>query len=106
MEQRLTHIPVPKWNAAYAICPHGKNQHQERLVPSISPNLIQIQLVQVHINTSRRHEQHQLNHGMIHHMQHRSAHSQSVFLTQQTLHGTPRKNKANLGHGGACQGTF
>ena len=29
-------------------------------------NLIQIQLVQVHINTSRRHEQHQLNHGMIH----------------------------------------
>ena len=62
--------------------------------------------MQIHIDTSSRHEQHQLNHGVVHHMQHGSAHSQPVFLSQQTLHGASRKDEANLGHGGTRQGTF
>ena len=51
-------------------------------------------------------EKHQLEYGVVHHMQQRAPGSQRVLLAQKAEHADARENKPDLGHGGAGQRTL
>ena len=79
---------------------------QHRLATTEAPNIIQVQLMQVHENHTSRHEQAQLNQGVVHHVHNAAVGGQRSFLTQQHHHGKPYGNEADLAHGGAGQRTL
>lgn len=57
-------------------------------------------------NHTCRHKQHQLDQGMIYHMQQRTMDRQNIFLSKQSLHSDTHQDKTDLGHGGAGQRPF
>ena len=75
-------------------------------LPPKSPDIIEMQLMKVHIHSARTQKQNQLDQGVIDHVQERSPDSQQVSLTrpgEDTGHADACQNKTDLGHRGAGQ---
>ena len=76
---------------------------QHRLFPAKAADLVEIQLVQVHVHHASGHEQHQLDEGVVHHVHHGAIGGQGAVLAQQHHHGQTHGDEADLAHGGAGQ---
>ena len=103
MEQGLAHIAGKTRYACNGGRPHEEQDLQNRLVPPPAPDVIEIQRVSSQIHHTCRHKQHQLDEGVVQHVQHRAPGRQGVLAVQEALHGCAHQNKADLGHGGAGQ---
>ena len=104
VEQGLADVAVQQRNASDAQGPQQEADHQKGLFPAEAPDLVQIQLVKVPEHSAGAEEEHQLEAGVVHHVQHGAPGRQGVFLPQQAHHAHAHQNKADLGHGGAGQG--
>ena len=104
MQQALADIPAADGRDA----PDGQRSQQEGdvqhgLLPAKAADVVQVQLVQVHEHHTRRHEQYQLDEGMIDHVHDRAIGGQGALLAQQHHHGQAYGDEADLAHGGAGQ---
>ena len=60
----------------------------------------------IHKDDAGRQEKHQLNQGVVYHMEQRPVYCQGIFLSQKSLHPHAHQDKPDLGHGGAGQRPF
>ncbi|CAN3995426.1 Maff2 family, partial [Dysosmobacter welbionis] len=72
MEQGLAHIAGKTRYACNGGRPHEEQDLQNRLVPPPAPDVIEIQRVSSQIHHTCRHKQHQLDEGVVQHVQHRA----------------------------------
>ena len=86
VQKRLADVPVPEGHAGDAQRPHEKTDIEKGLVPAPAAYFVEIQLVEVHIHHPRAHKEHQLDEGVVHHMQARPPDGQGVFFPQKPLH--------------------
>ena len=96
MQQRLAHISVPQRHTSDTEGPRQKNHLQQRFVPSKAPYLIEFQSVKILINHTCRQKEHQLNQGMIDHMQQCPSDCYRIFVSQQPAHADAYQNKSDL----------
>ena len=104
MEQCLADIAAPAGNTADTQGAHQVAEHQKRLPAAKTADLVQIQLVGIHVDDRGHQEQNQLEHGMVDHVQEGSPGSQDVFFPQQHQHTDTHQNKTDLGNRGAGKG--
>ena len=89
---------------------NGRRTHHEYgpqpglVVSGKATDLVEVQGVAAQVHHAGGHKQHQLDEGVVHHMEHRAPGGQGILLPQQALHGHTHQDKADLGHGGAGQG--
>ena len=106
MEQCLADVAIQQGDAADARRTQKKCQIQQGLLPAKTPNLIQIQLMEIEVHHTGAFKQHQLEQGMVYHVQQGAPGSQGVFLSQQAHHADAYQDEADLAHGGAGQGAL
>ena len=104
MQQAFADIPAADGRDA----PDGQRSQQEGdvqhgLLPAKAADVVQVQLVQVHEHHARRHEQYQLDEGVIDHVHDRAIGGQGALLAQKHHHGQAHGDEADLAHGGAGQ---
>ena len=103
VDKRLGHIARESRHAHQTERAHQERKMQNGLFASESAHIIQIQLVQVHVNHTGSHEQDELEERMVDHVEQRTACGKRVLFSQQAAHGDARQDKADLAHRGACQ---
>ena len=108
VQERLADVPVEQGHTADPEGAQCKCSLKERLVPSVAPDCVEIQFMQLHDDHAGRHEERQLDHRMVDHVQHEPGERRDRrFLTpigsQDQVHRDARQDKTDLGHGGAGQ---
>ena len=108
MEQGLAHVSVHERNAADAQSAEGEGNLKLVLFSAPSPDLIQIQLVQVHDHDTGTHEEGQFDDGMVYHMEQKAGQSNGVPLftpcsREQDQHSDACQDETDLRHGRTCK---
>ena len=99
MQQCLADIAVEQRNAADTERAQRKRDQQQRFFPSVSADLVEVQLSEVHHKHARSHEQSQLDQRMIDHVEDQAAVRQFHALPRQ-MHGFFRKGRFSFAHSG------
>ena len=101
VDQGLAQVAVEQRNARQTQRAQQERRVQQRLATAKATQVVELQLVQVHVHHARRHEQRQLQHGVVHHVHHSAAGGHVALLAQQHRHGHAHGDVADLGHGRA-----
>ena len=97
VQQCFADIAAEERDAGDCECSGEKNCCEQRLSPAEAANIVQVKLVDIHVDCTRRHKEDQLDERVVEHVKLRAPYSKSIFLSQQALHTDADQNKTNLG---------
>ena len=106
VEEGLAHIAVEGGHPRQAEHGQPHEQGKEGLSPAEAPDLIEVKGVGGQVDDPRQGKEHHFNEGVVQDVQDGAVHRQGIVLPQQAHHGRPHQNEADLGDGGAGQGTL